>query len=121
MQLNYKSILIICLLCLFPLLATAQQTYNMGGTVYKKDKIKYVATIIMGLGMIFFGLQLMTDGFGPIREIPEFVSWFQIFSATTYFGVLKCILLGAFLTIVVQSSSATLGITSAQSATPSAS
>lgn len=77
----------------------------------KKDKIKYVATIIMGLGMIFFGLQLMTDGFGPIREIPEFVSWFQIFSATTYFGVLKCILLGAFLTIVVQSSSATLGIT----------
>lgn len=77
----------------------------------KKDKIKYVATIIMGLGMIFFGLQLMTDGFAPIRDIPEFVSWFQIFSATTYFGVLKCILLGAFLTIVVQSSSATLGIT----------
>ena len=77
----------------------------------KKDKIKYVATIIMGLGMIFFGLQLMTDGFAPIRDIPEFVSYFQIFSATTYFGVLKCILLGAVLTMVVQSSSATLGIT----------
>ncbi|NLK62173.1 MAG: Na/Pi cotransporter family protein [Fusobacteria bacterium] len=77
----------------------------------KKDKIKYVATIIMGLGMIFFGLQLMTDGFAPIRDIPEFVSWFQIFSATTYFGALKCILLGAVLTMVVQSSSATLGIT----------
>lgn len=77
----------------------------------KKDKIKYVATIIMGLGMIFFGLQLMTDGFAPIRDIPEFVSYFQIFSATTYFGALKCILLGAVLTMVVQSSSATLGIT----------
>lgn len=77
----------------------------------KKDKIKYVATIIMGLGMIFFGLQLMTEGFAPIRDIPEFVSWFQIFSATTYFGALKCILLGAVLTMVVQSSSATLGIT----------
>ena len=37
MQLNYKSILIICLLCLFPLLATAQQTYNMGGTVYDES------------------------------------------------------------------------------------
>jgi len=34
MQFNYKSILIICLLCLFPFLATAQQKYNMGGTVY---------------------------------------------------------------------------------------
>ena len=37
MQLNYKSILIICLLCLLPLLATAQQTYNMGGTVYDES------------------------------------------------------------------------------------
>ena len=29
-----KNILIICIMCLFPLLATAQQTYNMIGTVY---------------------------------------------------------------------------------------
>ena len=34
MQINYRNILIICLLCLFPLIAMAQQTFNMGGTVY---------------------------------------------------------------------------------------
>lgn len=77
----------------------------------KKEKIKYIATIIMGLGMIFFGLELMTEGFKPIRNVPEFVTWFQMFSAETYFGVFKCILVGAILTMIVQSSSATLGIT----------
>ena len=83
----------------------------------KKDKTKYIATTIMGLGMIFFGLSLMKNGFKPVRSIPEFVSVFQIFSATTYIGVLKCIAAGAVLTMIVQSSSATLGITIGLAAT----
>src|SRR5690554_6219440 len=37
MQMNYTKLLVVCLLCLFPLLATAQQTYNMGGTVYDEN------------------------------------------------------------------------------------
>ncbi|OQY09520.1 MAG: hypothetical protein B6I28_02880 [Fusobacteriia bacterium 4572_132] len=77
----------------------------------KNTKVKYIATAIMGLGMIFFGLELMKDGFKPIRSMPEFIKWFHAFSADTYFGVLKCILAGALLTMIVQSSSATLGIT----------
>jgi len=43
--------------------------------------------------------------------MPEFVEWFSRFSPDTYLGVLKCCLVGAASTAIVQSSSATLGIT----------
>lgn len=77
----------------------------------KGEKAKTRALTFMGLGMIFLGLQLMSNGLKPIRSMPEFVSLFSIFSADTYFGVLKVALVGAFITAIVQSSSATLGIT----------
>ncbi|MDG5816742.1 Na/Pi cotransporter family protein [Chitinispirillales bacterium ANBcel5] len=77
----------------------------------KQEKIRYLGMTIMGVGMIFFGLQLMNDGLAPIRDLPEFVRWFHMFSADTYWGIFKCILVGCILTLIVQSSSATLAIT----------
>jgi len=53
----------------------------------------------------------MSDRLKPLRSLPQFVSLFHAFSATTYFGVLKAAAVGALLTALVQSSSATLGIT----------
>jgi phosphate:Na+ symporter len=61
--------------------------------------------------MVFFGLQLMKEGFYPLREMPEFLDWFSKFTPDTYFGVLRCCLVGTVITAIVQSSSATLGIT----------
>jgi phosphate:Na+ symporter len=60
---------------------------------------------------VFFGLEIMKDGLGPLRNVPEFKAWFHAFHADSYLGVLKCALVGCILTMVVQSSSATLGIT----------
>ncbi len=77
----------------------------------RKDKVRYIAMALMGIGLIFFGLELMKNGFSPIRGMPEFKAWFHKFQADTYFGVLKCALVGCMLTMIVQSSSATLGIT----------
>lgn len=77
----------------------------------KGDKAKTRALTIMGLGMIFLGLELMSSGLKPVRSMPEFVRLFHMFSADTYFGVLKAALVGAMVTAIVQSSSATLGIT----------
>lgn len=83
----------------------------------KRDRIRYTASVFLGLGMIFYGLKLMKDGFGPLQGIPAFEAWFHHFSpvdafgAIHYFDVIKCCLVGAVLTAVVQSSSATLGIT----------
>ncbi|MCD4830348.1 MAG: Na/Pi cotransporter family protein [Anaerohalosphaeraceae bacterium] len=77
----------------------------------RNEKLRYTASICMGLGMVFYGLSLMKSGFAPIKSMPEFVEWFSRFSPDSYFGVLKCCLVGALLTAIVQSSSATLGIT----------
>ncbi len=77
----------------------------------RNDRIRYTALAIMGLGMVFFGLSLMKDGFSMVKELPAFEAWFARFDASTYLGVLKCAAVGCVLTFIVQSSSATLGIT----------
>ena len=79
----------------------------------KKDSIRFFSMFLVGLGMVFFGLELMKQGFAPIKEMEAFVEWFHRFTPDTYLGVWKCVLAGALLTAVVQSSSATLGITMA--------
>ena len=77
----------------------------------KSERWRYWAMAIMGVGMVFFGLELMKDACASIRDYPQFESSFQYFTAETYLGVLKCALAGCLLTTLVQSSSATLGIT----------
>jgi len=77
----------------------------------KHERLRYLALATMGLGMVFFGLELMKDGFATVKNLPEFEAWFEMFDASTYFGVLGCASVGCLLTLIVQSSSATLGIT----------
>ncbi len=79
------------------------------------DRWRYWAMFFMGVGMVFFGLELMKDACAIIREIPAFEAWFHQFQAHSYLGVLGCALVGCILTVLVQSSSATLGITIALS------
>ncbi len=77
----------------------------------KNERLRYSGMTLMGIGMVFFGLELMTAGFKPLRTLPEFVKWFHSFEATSYLGVMKCVAVGCVLTMIVQSSSATVGIT----------
>lgn len=77
----------------------------------RSDRWRYWGMSAMGIGMIFFGLEIMKDACEIIKETPSFEQWFRQFSADNYFGVLKCALIGCVLTAIIQSSSATLGIT----------
>ena len=77
----------------------------------KQERTRYLAMTLMGVGMIFFGLEVMKDACGMIKKLPDFEAWFHQFQADSYLGVLKCALVGCVLTTLVQSSSATLGIT----------
>lgn len=84
----------------------------------KKERVRYIGMAIMGIGMVFFGLELMKNGFKPLAAHEGFKTWFQMFHIhldgnlfITYFDILKCALIGMVLTMIVQSSSATLGIT----------
>ena len=77
----------------------------------KNEKFKVKSSTLLGLGLIFFGLELMSNGLKPIRSMPEFIRLFSLFTADSYFGALKAALVGALITSIVQSSAATLGIT----------
>jgi len=88
----------------------------LGGAAFvflfaRTDKVRFRAMAFMGVGMIFFGLSLMKHGLEPLREMQWFVDAFSRFQPDSYFGVIKCVLAGALVTAVVQSSSATVAIT----------
>ncbi|MDP8218788.1 MAG: Na/Pi cotransporter family protein [Candidatus Theseobacter exili] len=82
-----------------------------------KEKLRYTAMLFLGLGMVFFGLELMKNGFRPLRNAPEFITWFSKFNPATFMGLIKCVLVGASVTAIIQSSSATIGITMGLAAT----
>lgn len=79
----------------------------------KRRKWRYVGEIILGFGLLFYGMELMKNGFKPLRTHPDFISFFTKFDANSTGGILLCVLTGTVLTVLVQSSSATVGITMA--------
>lgn len=79
----------------------------------KQKKYRYIGEIILGFGLLFFGMTVMGDGLKPIRSDPVFISYFTKFDASTTGGMLLCVVTGTVLTMVVQSSSATIGLTMA--------
>ena len=60
--------------------------------------------------MIFYGLNLMTGGLRPIRNIPEVMAVISSLNADSLLGVLVCVLTAALITAMIHSSSATIGI-----------
>jgi phosphate:Na+ symporter len=77
----------------------------------KSDRVQYIAMVFVGLGMIFFGLELMKNGLKPLKELTAFSDLMAAFEPRNIPGLLKCILVGATLTAVIQSSSATVALT----------
>ncbi|MCP4455798.1 MAG: Na/Pi cotransporter family protein, partial [Planctomycetes bacterium] len=77
----------------------------------KNERVQFTAMTFMGIGMVFFGLYLMKNGLHPLREQPEVLAWFSKFNPDSISGRVKCVLVGALVTAVVQSSSATVAIT----------
>jgi phosphate:Na+ symporter len=77
----------------------------------KSEKVNYIGEVVLGLGMLFFGLTLMKAGFKPLRHDPTFHNFFLLFGADNILKISMSVLAGCVLTLIVQSSSATLGIT----------
>ena len=77
----------------------------------KKEKARTNLSAIIGVGLIFFGLQLMSQALSPLKDMPEFIEMFKMFKVDSYFGLLKVAATGAIITALIQSSAATIGIT----------
>ena len=73
----------------------------------------YVGDVLLGFGLIFFGLATMKAGFAPLKDHPSFVALFTRFNADDIVSIQLCILVGTVMTMILQSSSATIGVTMA--------
>ena len=79
----------------------------------KNQKWSYIGEVLLGFGLLFFGLSVMKSAFDPLKASEEFRQIFIMVGDNHLLGVL----IGAVLTIIVQSSSATIGITIALAST----
>jgi len=77
----------------------------------KKRHYRHIGDIILGFGLLFYGMVVMKNGLSPMRTDPQFISFFTKFTTDSLGGILLCISMGTILTIMVQSSSATVGLT----------
>lgn len=71
----------------------------------KSPKLKTTGKILIGFGLLFIGLDIMSQSMAPLRKSQEFVSLMTKFS-----NPFIAIVTGALFTAVIQSSSASVGI-----------
>lgn len=92
-----------------PILALIGIILFMSG---KSDRKKVAGEILLGFSVLMFGMQTMSGAVEPLADVPEFTNILTMFQ-----NPLLGILAGAVLTAVIQSSSASVGILQALSAT----
>ena len=71
----------------------------------KRQKVKKVAEIVVGFGVLFMGLSSMSAAMGSMKDSPELLNIFQSLQSP-FLGVI----LGIVLTAIIQSSSVTVSI-----------
>ncbi|MFV0440995.1 MAG: Na/Pi cotransporter family protein [Lachnospirales bacterium] len=72
----------------------------------KKKKTKTLGSVLLGFGILFIGMDAMSDALKPLRENEMFRELFITLGTNPILGILA----GAFVTAMVQSSSASMGI-----------
>ena len=72
----------------------------------KRKTSKEVASIIIGFGLLFVGISTMSDAVSPLKEVEAFCNLFVKLGGNPILGIL----VGAAVTAIIQSSSASVGI-----------
>ena len=74
--------------------------------VFKSEKIKSIGQTVFAFGLLFEGIQIMSSVMKPLAASPVFVNMIDHVSGMPVLGVL----VGTLMTLVVQSSSATIAV-----------
>ncbi|HZK53051.1 MAG TPA: Na/Pi cotransporter family protein [Desulfosporosinus sp.] len=73
---------------------------------FKTKRINYLGQVILGFGLLFYGMDIMGNGLQPLRSSSFFIDLMSDVENNPLLGVL----IGTIFTLVVQSSSATIGV-----------
>lgn len=92
-----------------PILALIGIILYMSG---KSDKKKTTGAILLGFAVLMFGMDTMSGAVKPLADVPEFTNLFTLFT-----NPILGVIVGAVLTGIIQSSSASVGILQALSVT----
>ncbi len=79
--------------------------------MFKSKKKKSVGELIIGFSLLFLGLTFLKDSVPDLRANPEVFEFLQGWTKYGYGSVLIFVLIGTLLTIIMQSSSATMALT----------
>ena len=77
----------------------------------KHSKRKTIGEFIIGFSLLFLGIEFMKDSIPDINNYPDVLEFIAQYSNMGYWSVLLFVLIGTILTLIVQSSSATMAIT----------
>ena len=77
----------------------------------KKDQHKNIGELIVGFSLLFLGLSFMKESVPDLGETPEVLEFVRSWSSYGFGSVLLFLAFGTILTLVLQSSSATMAIT----------
>ena len=77
----------------------------------KSDRRRHISELIVGFSLLFLGLSLMKESVPDLRETPEVLAFIQNWTSYGFGSVLIFLLFGTVLTLVLQSSSATMALT----------
>ncbi|MBR6560018.1 MAG: Na/Pi cotransporter family protein [Alistipes sp.] len=80
-------------------------------SISKKERNKNLSECIIGFSLLFLGLSLMKESVPNLKETPEVLSFIQGWTEMGFGSVLIFMLFGTVLTLVLQSSSATMALT----------
>ncbi len=77
----------------------------------KKDKYRNMSEVIIGFSLLFLGLSLMKSSVPDLRQTPEVLQFITQWTDLGFGSVLIFLVIGTILTLVLQSSSATMALT----------
>ena len=77
----------------------------------KSDKRRHISELIVGFSLLFLGLSLMKESVPDLKETPEVLAFIQNWTSYGFGSVLIFLVFGTVLTLVLQSSSATMALT----------
>jgi phosphate:Na+ symporter len=72
----------------------------------RTDRQKTIGIIILGFGLMFYGLEAIDEAMKPFRTYEPFINWMETLGSNPFLGAV----VGAIFTIIIQSSSATVAI-----------
>jgi phosphate:Na+ symporter len=84
---------------------------GFGFTFAKKEKLKNWGNFIIGFAVLFIGLQFLKDAVPDINSNPEILAFLSRYTDLGFLSVLLFMFIGTLLTVIIQSSSATMALT----------